>query len=189
MGRIEEALPHIELSLKLDPLNPLSYNSYSIVLGYHRRTDDAIAALRTALEIQPNSRLFLGNLARALGRKGMHDEQLAFYRNKYADDAERTKALEDGFEKASYKGAYRALADLMAEWYGKPGKSVKAWDIKAHYFHAGEDDLAIDWLEKAYENHNPNMPYISGPRHDPLRSNPRFQDLLRKMNLPVDEKE
>jgi TolB-like protein/predicted Ser/Thr protein kinase len=189
MGRIEEALPHMELALKLDPLNPIIYNSYSIVLGYHRRSDDAIAALRTALEIQPNSRLFLGNLARALGRKGMHDEQLAFYRNQCADDAERTKALEDGFEKASYKGAYRALADLMAEWYGKPGKSVKTWDISEHYFYAGDYDLAIDWLEKAYEEHDPNMPYIGNPDNDPLRSYPRFQDLLRRMNLPVEEKE
>ncbi len=107
----------------------------------------------------------------------------------YAFDAELTTALEDGFEKAGHKGAYRAVADLMAERYGKPGKSVRAFEISANYIDAGEYDLAIDWLEKAYEEHDPNLPYIGVPYFDPLRSYPRFQDLLRKMNLPVDEKE
>jgi hypothetical protein len=48
--------------------------------------------------------------------------------------------------------------------------------------------LAIDWFEKGYEIHGLSMPIISGIG-DPVRSNPRFQELLRKMNLPVDEKE
>jgi TolB-like protein/Tfp pilus assembly protein PilF len=189
MGRTEEALPHIELVLKLDPLSPLGHHRYGQVLRYHRRYDDAIAACRKALEIEPNFRIALGGLAEALGLKGMHDEQLAIYRKMYADDAELTMALEDGFEKAGYKGAYRALADLMAEWYGKPGKSVDATDISLNYLNAGDYDLAIDWLEKAYEEHHPYLPFLGLPTYDPLRSDPRFQDLLRKMNLPVDEKE
>jgi hypothetical protein len=78
----------------------------------------------------------------------------------------------------------------MVERYGKPGMSARnAQDIALDYRFAGDYDLAIDWLEKAYEEHNPNLPYISGPKWDPLRSYPRFQKLLRKMNLPVDEKE
>ena len=189
MGRADEALPHIELALELDPLNPLMYNFYGYVLGYNRRWDDAIAAYRTELDIEPNHVFALGALAEALGAKGMYDEQLAYYRKRYADDAELTKALEDGFEEAGYKGAYRALADLMAEWYGKPGKSVYAIDISFHYLNAGDYDLAIDWLEKAYEEHEPHMPYIGMPTYDPLRSDPRFQELLRKMNLPLELKE
>jgi tetratricopeptide (TPR) repeat protein len=189
MGRTEEALPHIELALELDPLNPTLYNFYGFVLGYNRRYDDAIAAFRTELDIEPNHVFALGGLAVAFGAKGMHDEQLAIWRRVYADDAELTKALEDGFEKAGYKGACRALADLMAEWYGKPGKSVDTTEIARNYLDAGDYDLAIDWLEKAYEAHAPMLPYIGGPLNDPLRSYPRFQDLLRKMNLPVDEKE
>jgi hypothetical protein len=128
-------------------------------------------------------------LAQALGVKGMHDEQLAVYRKWYADDAELTAALEDGFEEAGYKGAFRALADLMAERYGKPGESLRALDIYNHYLDAGDYGLAMDWLEKAYEDHDPSMLYLGLPYYDPLRSDPRFQDLLRKMNLPVNVKE
>jgi TolB-like protein/predicted Ser/Thr protein kinase len=189
MGRTEEALPHIERALKLDPLSLACHLFYGIVLRYHRRYDDAIAAFRTVLEIEPNFPYGLVNLANMLGQKGMYDEQLAINRKILAYDAELTTALEDGFEKAGHKGAYRAVADLMVEWYGKPDKSVPAFVISANYLDAGEYDLAIDWLEKAYEEHDPNLPYITVPSWDPLRSYPRFQGLLRKMNLPEDEKE
>jgi hypothetical protein len=73
----------------------------------------------------------------------------------------------------------------MAEWYGKPGKSVSALDISFNYIDAGVFDLAMDWLEKAYEEHRPGMPYIGLDTPDPMHSNPRFQELLRKMNLPT----
>jgi serine/threonine-protein kinase len=189
MGRTEEAMSHIELALELDPINPTCHAFYGDVLLYHRRFDDAIAAVRTALDIQPNNGLALSVLTRALCVKGMHDEQLAIYRKWYSDDAELTTALEDGFEKAGNKGAFRAVADLMTNWYGKPGKSVRALDIYAHYLDAGDYGLAMDWLEKSYEDYDPSMPYLGLPYYDPLRSYPRFQDLLRKMNLPVDDKE
>jgi hypothetical protein len=188
MGRTEEALPHIELALKLNPLDPGCHHTYGIVMNFHRRYDDAIAAFRTVLDIEPNFMPAYGSLANALGRKGMDDEALAILRRMPAVDAERIAALENGFKKAGYKGAQRAEADLGAEWHGKPGKSVNAYGIAQRYLRAGDYDLAIDWYEKAYEDHDPGMPYISGIG-EPLRSHPRFQELLRKMNLPVDEKE
>ena len=189
MGRTDEALPHMELALKLDPLNPYSHNLYGFVLAYCRRYDDAIAAYRNAFDIEPNFTFGLDILADTLGLKGMHDEQLAIYRKIFADDAELTEAIEDGFEEAGYKGAARAVADLMAERYERPGENVNPQNIGTWYQRAGDYDLTIDWFEKAYEEHEPNLPFISSPYADPLRSYPRFQDLLRKMNLPVDERE
>jgi tetratricopeptide (TPR) repeat protein len=188
IGRADEGLEYIERALELDPLNPYSYHFYGLALNYHSRYDDAIAAFRTALEIEPNLGASLGGLAVTLGKKEMHDEQLAILLKLYADDAELIKALEDGFEKADYKGAARAFADLLAERYGKPGKNVSPIEIANTYHAAGEYDLAIDWYEKGYEIHGLSMPLISGIG-DPLRSDPRFQELLRKMNLPVDVEE
>jgi hypothetical protein len=58
--------------------------------------------------------------------------------------------------------------------------------IVDHYLYASDHDRAMGWLEKAFEVRDPNMPYIGcTPIYDPLRSNPRFQDLLRRMNLPT----
>jgi tetratricopeptide (TPR) repeat protein len=184
LGRINEGLLLIERALELDPLNPYSYHFYGLALKYQGRYDDAIAAFRTALKIDPNFGASLGYLALTFAEKGMYEENLAIVRKSYADDAELTSALEDGLKKAGFKGAARASADLMAEWYGKPGKNVSAWQIANTYHVAGEYELAIDWYEKCYEIHAISLPAISGIR-GPLRSNPRFQDLLRKMNLPV----
>jgi tetratricopeptide (TPR) repeat protein len=188
MGRGEEALRHMELALELDPLNPMCHAFYGIVLLYHRRSDDALAAIRTALDIEPNHKLALSLLAKTLGIKGMHDKQLALIRKFFAYDAEFTAALEAGFKEADYQGAYRALADLMAEWYEKPGKRAHAGEISELYLSAGDYDLAIDWFEKTYEKHDPSLRYLGLPQYDPLRSDPRFQDLLRKMNLPTGSK-
>jgi serine/threonine-protein kinase len=187
LGRIDEGLLLIERALELDPLNPFSYLFYGLTLNYHGRYDEAIAAFRTVLEIEPKLDV-RGALVFTLGEKGMYDEAFAISQEIAADDTEATAALEDGFKKAGYKGAYRAVADLEAERYGKPGQNVGAWNIAGTYAFAGEYDLAIDWYEKAYEEHEWGMPLISGTRN-PLRSYPRFQELLRKMNLPVDEKE
>ena len=73
----------------------------------------------------------------------------------------------------------------MAARYEKYSKGPVT-RIAQHYVYAGDLDRAIDWLEKAFEVRDPNLPYISvQPIYDPLRSNPRFQDLLRRMNLPT----
>lgn len=61
---------------------------------------------------------------------------------------------------------------------------VPAWQIGTLYTRAGKKDEALEWLEKAYQAHDPNMPYISvDPIFDSLRDDPRFRDLLRRMNL------
>jgi len=189
MGRKKEALPHIERAIELDPLNPFTNYFYALFLVYNRRFDDALEAFRTVLEIDPSFEAARGGVASMLYLIGQYDEALALLRKGYADDAEITAALEEGFEKAGYKGAYRAVADFMAKRYGMPGEREGSANIATFYKLAGDYEEAIDWLEKHYEEHGPGMPYIDLTSPDLMRSNPRFQELLRKMNLPVDEKE
>jgi len=62
-------------------------------------------------------------------------------------------------------------------------------DVASLYAIAGEKVQALEWLEKGFEERDPNMPYLDlYPEFETLRSEPRFQDLLRRMNLPVNEK-
>jgi len=61
--------------------------------------------------------------------------------------------------------------------------------IAKFYTYAGEKDRALDWLEIAYQEHMQDLVYLNVyPKWDPLRDDPRFQDLLRLMNFPVDGK-
>jgi tetratricopeptide (TPR) repeat protein len=188
MGRsADEALPYIERALELDPLNPLFHGLYGKVLQYQKRFDDALAAAQTALDMVPGFPIAWNIRHEIYLAKGMHDELLAYQRQRYSPES--VAVLERGFEEGGYDGAQRAIADFWAAQYGKPGTRLTAQGVAYRYLAVGDLDLVIEWLEKAYEKHDPNLPYIVWPLYDPLRSNPRFQELLRKMNLPVDEKE
>jgi len=187
VGRIDEAAPHIELALKLDPFNALFHSLYASILMYSRRYDDALAAARTALAMQPDAPVALTNLEEALFAKGMRNEQLALQRERVADDPGRVAAFEQGLAEAGYEGVQRRLADFLAARYEQSGR-VMAVDIAIKYISAGDKIRAIDWLEKAYEDRDPNLPYIGKPVWDSVRDDPRFQDLLRRMDFPLDER-
>jgi hypothetical protein len=113
----------------------------------------------------------------------MYDEALALDREQLAGDRELAAALERGVVEAGYAGAQRRLAEIWSARVGKPG-GVPAIDLARRWRDAGNRDRAIEWLERAYEDRDGNMPYIGGPQNDSLRPDPRFQDLLRRMNLP-----
>ena len=188
VGREDEALPHSERAIELDPLNALFHGMYAIVLLYHRRYDDAMAAARTALALDPGLSPARAALQDGLIAKGMRDEQLAIQRARIALDPERVAGFERGLEEGGYEGAQRGIADVLAARYQKSGKWVfAAGGIAYRYLDAGDYDRAIDWLEKGYVKHDPSLCYIGMPIWDPLRSYPRFQDLLRKIGLPVTE--
>ena len=188
MGRLDEALPHIELALELDPLNALFHGLYGVALLYQKRYDDAMAAAQTALALQPGQPIARTALQYGYIMKGMHDEQLAIQQARIALDSERAAAFERGLEESGYEGAQRGIADVLAARYGKLGKwALSANVIALRYLDAGDYDRAIDWLEKAYEEHDPNLPYLGLPIYDPLRSDPSFQELLRRIGLPAKE--
>jgi hypothetical protein len=78
------------------------------------------------------------------------------------------------------------MAARLEETGGVAGPDFSPQRIANRYVYAGDYDRAMEWLEKAYEMHHPALPYISvNPVWDPLRSDPPFQDLLRRMNLPT----
>jgi serine/threonine-protein kinase len=188
--RIDEAIPHSERAIELDPFNALFRGLYAMVLDGARRHDEAIAAARSALSMQPNLRPARYALEYSFACSDMRDEHLAFQREWFTGDPELVAALEEGFAEAGYEGAQRRVADFLVERREKSGRVVGPgygpMAIAPIYLYAGDYERAIDWLETAYEIHGANVPYISfQPLWDPLRSDPRFQDLLRRMNLPL----
>ncbi len=63
-----------------------------------------------------------------------------------------------------------------------------AVNIAIKYMFAGYTTRAIDWLEKAYEDRDPNLPYLGKPVWDSARDDPRFQALLLRIGLPVEDR-
>jgi TolB-like protein/predicted Ser/Thr protein kinase len=192
-GRIDEAVSHSERAIDLDPFNALYHALYAFVLYNDRRYDEAIATARNALAIQPSVPIARAVLRGSLFAKGMRDEWLAHQREWIARDAELVAAFEKGLAEGGLESAYRRLADLLAARLEESGGIVAPGGLHAlfvakHYLYAGDYDRAMDWLDRSFELHNPSLPYVApDPFFDPLRSDPRFQDLLRRMNLPQAE--
>ncbi len=185
MGRPKEAALQAERALELDPLNTLVQGIYAMYLMQVRRYDDAVPFLLDLLGQEPDNAIALSTLRSAYHMKRMYPEALEIWKSSYAarGDQEAVEALELGFAEGGYRGALRRVAETLVE--RSRTRFVTPWQIATLYTRAGLNKEAIDWLEKAYQAHDQNMPYISvDPVFDDLRSEPRFQELLGRMNFP-----
>ena len=183
--RPKEAMTQIERAMELDPFNELFQTLYAVDLLYVHRYDEAIAQCRNALRTVPDSPATQGMLFWALSLKGMHKEALAAQKaavNVMYNDRNVEEAFDRGYAEGGYSGAMRRAAEALAAHFRK--SYANPTDIAQLYLEAGEKAQALEWLEKGVEVRDPNMPYLGIPYYDRLRSDPRFQALLRRMNLP-----
>jgi tetratricopeptide (TPR) repeat protein len=180
LGRSDEAMKHILIALDLDPMNSMIISFYGVDLMFVRRYDDAIKAFQKALDLDPKQGLAI-NIIPALYFAGREDEAIEMMK-KIWSDPESLNAINEGAKKGGFRGAEKKLADILV--VKSKTKYIAAYVIAYQYTLAGDTDNAMLWLEKAYEEHSPNLPYFLSPTFDILRDNARFQDLARKLNLP-----
>jgi len=190
MKRTEEAMAKMERTLQLAPLDEMVHLHHAFLLQSAGRDDEVIIEVRKLLRTSPQNPMLHEMLSVPLMRKAMYEESLAEMKASCSliGDHEVVEALTQGYAQSGFRGAMRSAADLLAARAQKT--YVNSFQVAALYATAGENDQAFEWLEKSLEERNPQMPYLDAyVELAPLRSDPRFQDLLRKMNLPVDEQE
>jgi adenylate cyclase len=113
---------------------------------------------------------------------GRHQEALEMWRQSNAGDPGALDALEAGRAKGGYAGALRGLAELLIA--RSDTMHVTPWQIGTLYTRAGDAQPALDHLERAFEQHDPNTAYLSvDPIFDFLRDEPRFRALIRRLGL------
>ncbi len=97
------------------------------------------------------------------------------------------KEIEAIFDKQGFVAAYEEITNQM-EVVVQKGGSSPCWLANLYIF-ADQPDKAMEWIEKGFEVHDPVMPFIAthGFFFEPLFDNPRFIDILEKMNLPLPE--
>jgi TolB-like protein len=184
-GHHTEALAEMKRAQELEPLTPLFAADRGWQLWWDGRNDEALSEARKSLEIDPKFAYGRSVVGYVLAEKGKFDEAIAEHRKAGEDDAmwrwclTRTYALAGRNDEAR-----KTLAAFLAQ---KP-EATGAWDgwfLAETYAALGENDEAIRWLEACYRERQSFMPWIAqNPAYAPLRADPRFQDLVRRMNVP-----
>jgi tetratricopeptide (TPR) repeat protein len=182
-GRLDEAIMEHKRTWELDPLDPgnKSWEGWLYVTG--KRYDEAIEAARMSLELNPEYPIGHFVLAEAYAAKGLYDKAIEAARKAAAVDPPSLRfILVRALAFAGRKDEARKL--LMEQAKQKP----TLWDymaVPSAYLALGDKDEAIRWLEAGYRARSPWLPWIREEYlFEPLRSDPRFQDLVRRMNLP-----
>jgi TolB-like protein/Tfp pilus assembly protein PilF len=184
-GRHDEAIAEYKLALELDPISCMYIGFFGLILYRARRYDEAIAQCQRALEINPNYPNALWFLALSLEQNGQLTESIA------------------NFEKAVSLGVGVPCRALLARAYALAGERMKAesileelktlsqqqyvspFDIAVVYTGLGDLTSTFERLEDAYQQRVFRIIELTFPMFDNLRSDPRWQDLVRRIGLPV----
>ena len=187
MGRQVEAIAKMKNSQELDPLSLIINVAIGWAFYMARRYDEAIEQLLRTAELDPNYPVtywILGLVYRITGRYEL--------------------AIAAGEKGVNLSGGSPLMRAALAHTYGVSGRTKEALQVLddltkpanhkyvAPHFLAGihiglgENDRAIEYLEKSYKEHSHWLIYLHiDPSMDALRSDPRFQDLLRRVGLPA----
>jgi serine/threonine-protein kinase len=184
LGRHDEAIREVKLARDLDPLAPRARANVGRVLYYARRYDEALAEIKKALDFEPSHAAtyeYLGDLYREIGD---FEESLAYLR--------KAKALED-------QPVFSIIIAITLARSGKTEESQKILNelnerskieyvppafLAAAYAALGEHDMAFNLLDKAYAGRDVVLVRLKiAPIFDPLRADPRFAALLKKIGL------
>ena len=172
--------------MELDPLNPMGRVVVADQLVYARRFEQAIAELKKALEMDPGLDRAQELIEWNYTQLGRYDDAVALRRERLtrADAAAAAEALEVAYAAAGARGYWRWQLERLQR--DAADRYVAPSEFAAVYTALGEKDAALEWLEEAYQQRDAMELLKVWPGHDPLRTDPRFQDLLRRINFPQD---
>jgi serine/threonine-protein kinase len=185
IGRHAEALAEIKRARELDPLFPFAGALEGQFLLHAGQPDEGLDRLRKTFEIAPNFWIPHVVAASVYTEKGMFEEAVA--------EARKARELSPN---QTVSVAYESYA--LAKW-GKTGEArtllnellklsetrfVPPYHFALIYNGLGETDKTFEWLEKGYEQRDPKMAFLMvEPKLNNLRTEPRFIDLMRRMNF------
>jgi TolB-like protein/DNA-binding winged helix-turn-helix (wHTH) protein len=188
LGDVDEGLRECRIAQRVDPFDEDS----ALGLYFGRDYDGSIAMLRMMLQKDPNDGAAHCYIFQDYSMKGMYKESIQELGQCYSlyGQPEMSANVQRAFEASGYHEAIRQWAKEMEHLHAMhqaflPGTLAQAYAI------LGDNDRAFYWLEQAYE-HREMVSFDGGvfflsaePMYDPLRSDPRFKNLLRRVGLPL----
>jgi tetratricopeptide (TPR) repeat protein len=184
LKRDEEAMEQAEIALNLDPLAPLNLIFYAIVAVNNEKYEKAIEKVEQVLKFAPKHVAALSIMSYAYLGKGDYRTGLNYLGLSNLLDEESVRLIMDIYDEKGYKQAALTLADeTLKAGHNDPIGLYLAYAL------AGEDSMAMDALEQGFSDRNYNVLYIGCSMYsrEPFKiDDPRFNELLTKMNLPLE---
>jgi len=184
-GRHAEALFEIKLARELDPLFPFANALEGQFLIHAGQTDEALARLQKTVELEPNFWMPYLFASSAYIEKEMYAEAIAEARRARKLSSVQTTAISlDGYALAKSGRRDEARAVLNELLKLSTARFVPPNHIALVYKGLGEQDETFAWLERGFQQRDPKMTFLKvDPKWNNLRSEPRFVDLMRRMNF------
>ena len=184
MGQAEEGLVYGQKATTIDPLNVLYQALHGMALKNARKYDKALSWLEKMLVKNPNEAIALPALWAVLHEQQKYDEAIAIALKIYKrrQDQEIIDILETRYSEDGYKKTMQRIAETIV--LRRKKSFYSADQISTMYARAGMRNETLVWLDSAYQERGPNMPYISvDPLFDFVRIEPEFKELLLKLKL------
>ncbi len=189
VGRFEEGIAEAKRARDLDPLSLPVNNALAGRLLVAGRVDEALEQLKKTLEMDPRFASAHQTLGWAYLNMGKHEEAIQEFQQALqlsgTDDTDHIVDLGFAYAAAGKRELARKILAKLQKLHEQG--VVPSGSIAILYGSLGVLDEAFAWLGKAYEERDPELTYIKVParRFEPLRHDPRYQDMLRRMGLPT----
>ncbi len=180
LGRTDEGIAEMQRALEIEPLSIWVNRAYGVRLSTARKYDEAISQLKKTLEMDENFVLAHTSLASVYQLTGNYAESVQEYSRarELIGKPQDAALIRESFIKGGWKGFLRIMTTKL-----RP--TINSYPAAAYHLELGEEDKALAELEKAYANHEYGLIQLrADPRLDPLRDDPRFQDLLKRVGFP-----
>jgi TolB-like protein/DNA-binding winged helix-turn-helix (wHTH) protein/Tfp pilus assembly protein PilF len=185
LGRYGEAIEEMRKAKDLDPLSLIINSDLAELLVIAHFYDESIAQSRKTIEMDPNFALAHNQLAQAYLHKHMYDEAIAELQKAVDLSGGSPTCIANLARAYAASGRSKEAVKLLSDLKNRSNRSYfDASEIAVIYAALGDNDQAMNWLEKGYEERfNPGV--LLRPGFDPLRSDPRFKDLVRRIGFPL----
>jgi serine/threonine protein kinase/TolB-like protein/Flp pilus assembly protein TadD len=190
MGRVDEGLAHYQRALEIDPLSPAISSDLGMSYYYARRYDRAIEQLQKTIAMDPSFFRAYFYLARVYEQKGQYEKAIADNQRGFlrlGEPSQRiakiTAALREALAVSGDRGYWRKRLEISNQ---TPQLSSE-WECDIAGIHArlGDKDRAFVELERACQERLFDLLFLKvAPEFDGLRDDPRFQELLKKVEFP-----
>jgi eukaryotic-like serine/threonine-protein kinase len=184
MGRFDESIAQMKRASELDPFSLIINTNLGWVQYFARRYDEAIAQYRSALELDPNFLSAHVKLVWAYEQEKMLDKAMTElqWRLNLSGDRQLSDAVAEAYRTSGYVAAQKKILESLKLQVRE--RYVSAYDIAKYSVAVGDHEQAFEWLERAYRERNGWLVYLNvEPAWDPVRSDRRFDELLRRVGF------